>query len=222
MPFRAAIFDLDGTLVDNMRFHGEAWMAFCRRHGISAELSTFERDYAGKRNEEILPLLFGRPFSPEEARTLAEEKEADYRRAYGPHVAFVPGAEELLRLLRQAAIQTAIASAAPPLNRKLVIDTLGLAPLFEAVIGGEQVKHGKPAPDLFLAAAAAIGIPPRECIAFEDAINGVRSAKAAGMFTVGVTTLTAADALREAGADATVRDFRELLAGPLRAEIFGA
>ncbi|MDQ3262447.1 MAG: HAD family phosphatase [Myxococcota bacterium] len=222
MRVRAAVFDMDGTLVDNMRFHGAAWMAFTRRHRLAATLDQFEREYAGKKNEEILPLLFGRSLPAEESRALAEEKEADYRREYAPHLALLPGARELLDLVRSLGLKTAVATAAPPLNRALVVEGLGLQSLFDAIVGPDGATRGKPFPDIFLAAAKAIAVAPGDCVAFEDAVNGVRSAKTAGMFTVGVTTMTSPDALRSAGADAVVGDFTEVLEGPLRALLLGA
>lgn len=220
-PFAAAVFDLDGTLVDNMRFHGEAWRAFCARHRIAATLAQFERQFAGKKNEEILPVLFGRALTAEETVRLAEEKEEDYRRAYRPHLSLLNGAEPLLRLLREHGLRSAIATAAPPANRDLVLDGLGLRGRFDAVVGAEQVARGKPFPDLFLAAAEAVSVAPARCMAFEDAVNGIRSAKAAGMVAVGVTTLTPGEALREAGADYVIKDFTELLSGPLQRVLFG-
>lgn len=209
--FRAAIFDLDGTLVDNMRFHGAAWMALCARHGLPGTVDTFEREYAGKKNEEILPLLFNRPLAPEELERLAEEKEEEYRRTYRPHLALVAGADPLLRWLRDHGVPLAIASAAPPKNRALALDGLALHPRFDAVIGAEQVPRGKPHPDLFLAAAQALGIPSSDCLAFEDAVNGIRSAKAAGMYAVGLTTSAPEASLLAAGADRVLADFLPLL-----------
>lgn len=221
MTFAAALFDLDGTLVDNMRFHGAAWMAFCERHGIAASLNTFEREYAGQKNDEILPRLFRRTLGADEVARLAEEKEEDYRRAYRPHLSLVNGAEALLSRLRASKVPTAIASAAPPKNRELVLDGLALRPLFDTVVGAEEVQRGKPFPDLFLEAAARLRVPPEGCLVFEDAVNGIKAAKAAGMFAVGVTTLTSAEALLAAGADATVPDFEAVLRGPLGARLLG-
>lgn len=207
---QAVIFDLDGTLVDNMRFHIQAWVAMARSLGIELAAERVEREFNGKRNEEIFPALLGRPVPPEELTRLAEEKESHYRQLFAPHLAPVQGARELIVRLREAGLGLAVASAAPRANRSFVLDGLGLRSHFAHVIGAEDVKRGKPHPDLFLAAAQALGVDPAACIVFEDAVLGVRAARAAGMLAVGLTTLTPAEVLREAGADWTMEDYRAL------------
>ncbi len=175
-----AVFDLDGTLVDNMRFHGEAWEGLARRLGSTATRARFERAWAGKKSEEILSLLLGRPLRGEELARLSEEKESAYRAAYGPRVAPVPGLHAFLQRLRHAGYRLALATAAPAENRDLVLAGLGLAGSFEAVAGPEHAARGKPFPDLFLAAARLLGLAPEACVAFEDAANGIRAAGGGG------------------------------------------
>ncbi|HSP78834.1 MAG TPA: HAD family phosphatase [Myxococcaceae bacterium] len=204
---RAAIFDLDGTLVDNMRFHVEAWVSMSRRLGVELTAERVEREFAGKRNEEIFPTLLGRAVEAEELARLAEEKEAHYRELYAPHLVPLRGARELLARMKGAGLGLAVASAAPSANRAFVLDGLELRGHFAHVVGAEHVTRGKPHPDIFLAAARALGVEPETCVAFEDAVMGIRSARAAGMLAVGVTTLTPAEVLREAGAHWTIEDF---------------
>lgn len=206
----AALFDLDGTLVDNMRFHAQAWVELCRRHGVEVPFERFHREFAGKKNEEILPIVFGAALSVADARRIADEKEALYREMFAPHLTLLPGAQALLERLRAAKVPCAIASAAPPLNRSFVLEGLKLMSYFDAVVGAEQAPRGKPHPDLFLLAAKAVGQPAASCVVFEDAVNGVLAGKAAGMTVVGLTTAFSAQALVAAGASVTVHDFTEL------------
>ncbi len=207
---RAALFDLDGTLVDNMAFHARAWMELCRQHGIPASVEQFEREFAGKKNGEIVETLLGPGVDPARARALADEKEATYRRIYAPHVAWVPGARELVMRLRAAGTPVAVATAAPRANREMVLGSLRALGFFDAIIGGEQVANGKPAPDIFLEAARKLGVAPADCVVFEDAVNGVLAGKSAGMFTVGICTSELSSALAAIGADSTAVDFRSL------------
>jgi beta-phosphoglucomutase family hydrolase len=217
---RAAIFDMDGTLVDNMRYHSEAWVAFSRKRGIPATPERFEREFAGKKNEELLPLLLGRPVPPEELVQLAHEKETHYRQLYTPHLALIAGAEAFISRLKAAKVRLAVATAAPTENRAFVLDGLDLRKSFERVVGAEEVTRGKPAPDMFLTAAKFLGIEPSACVVFEDAINGILAARAAGMVAVGITSTTPPELLREAGAQWTVPDFTALPA-ELEARLFG-
>jgi beta-phosphoglucomutase family hydrolase len=219
-PLHAAIFDMDGTLVDNMRYHSEAWVAFSQRRGIQATSEQFEREYAGKKNEELLPLLFGRPIAPEELVQLAEEKETHYRRIYAPHLALIRGASDFIARLKIAGVRLAVATAAPSDNRAFVLDGLAIRQTFERVVGAEEVARGKPSPDIFLAAAQALGIAPSACVVFEDAVNGILAARAAGMAAVGITSTTPPELLLKAGAQWTALDFTSLPA-ELEAKLLG-
>jgi beta-phosphoglucomutase family hydrolase len=207
---RAILFDLDGTLVDNMGFHIDAWIETARALGLSLTPERVMREFAGRRNDEILPQLLGRPVGADELATLAAAKEARYRTLYHAHVAPLPGAGQLLDELAAVGVATAIASAAPPDNRAFLLDELGWQGRFAAVVGAEEVARGKPAPDLFLAAAARLGVAPADTLVFEDAHLGVQAACAAGMRACGITTVEPAAVLLEAGALATARDFASL------------
>jgi beta-phosphoglucomutase len=113
-----------------------------------------------------------------------------------------------------------VATAAPPANRELVLDGLDLRRRFRAIIGAEHAARGKPFPDIYLAAAAKLDRDPALCIAFEDAVNGVRSARAAGMRVVGVVTTTPVESLIAAGCEWVMPDFTDPPGGLL--EAFGA
>jgi beta-phosphoglucomutase len=219
-PPLAAVFDLDGTLVDNMAYHGESWVRLARRLGSDATREQFERTWAGRKADEILPILMGRRPSPAEVQALEEEKEADYRETYRPHLAPLPGLVAFLDRLTDRGIRLAVATAAPRGNRDFVLGGLDLRRRFEVVVGAEEVARGKPAPDLFLEAARRLRVDPARCLAFEDAVNGVRAAATAGMTVVGLLTAEPAEALRRAGATFQVPDYATL-PEVLEAMVFG-
>jgi HAD superfamily hydrolase (TIGR01509 family) len=203
------LFDLDGTLIDNMQFHTAAWIETGRLLG--RELSREEiLGYAGRKNEEILPLIAGHALDPEALAQYAAKKEARYRELYAPHLALIAGAQAFLERLSAAGVRCGIASAAPRDNRDFVLAGTGLASQVQAIVGGEEVQHGKPAPDLVLEAARRLSVAPANTLVFEDAISGVQAARAAGMRVIGLTTSEPETKLRAAGALATIPDFQQL------------
>jgi HAD superfamily hydrolase (TIGR01509 family) len=170
----------------------------------------------GKRNRDIFPDLFGRTLGEDELRRFAGEKEALYRELSRGRLAPLRGLPRLLELLEARKIPIAIATSAPAENVPHTLHELGLLERLTRVVRSDEVACGKPHPDVFLAAAAAIGVEASACLAFEDAPMGVRAAKAAGMSVVAVTTSFSAAGFMEHGAafDHAVGDFEEYLAGP--------
>jgi beta-phosphoglucomutase len=209
-PVRAVLFDLDGTLVDNMPYHIAAWIELAATLGTTLTREQVMHEFSGRRNEEILPLVARRTLEPAELNSLAEQKEARYRELYAPHLALTPGAAALLDALDQRGIRYGIASAAPRKNRDFVLDGLGIRKRMAGIVGGEEVAHGKPAPDLFLEGARRVGIAPADILVFEDARLGVQAARAAGMRVAGITTGESAEELEKAGALATSASFESL------------
>jgi beta-phosphoglucomutase len=210
------VFDLDGTLVDNMALHVEAFQVFASRHGLPPLDQGARARFDGKRNRDIFPDLFGRTLGEDELRRFAGEKEALYRELSRGRLAPLRGLPRLLELLEARKIPIAIATSAPAENVPHTLHELGLLERLTRVVRSDEVARGKPHPDVFLAAAAAIGVEASACLAFEDAPMGVRAAKAAGMSVVAVTTSFSAAGFMEHGAafDHAVGDFEEYLAGP--------
>jgi HAD superfamily hydrolase (TIGR01509 family) len=215
---RAVVFDLDGTIVDNMALHAEAFATFVVRHGLPALTHGDRVRLDGKRNSEIFPILFGRSLPDAEWQAHEAEKESLYREIsvgrLSPHTGFA----RLLDALDAKGIPAAVATSAPADNVEHTLRELGLAARLSTVARADQVPRGKPFPDVFLAAAAALREDPAACLAFEDAPAGVAAAKAAGMACVAITTSFAPRILLgpDAGADAALPDFEAFLAGPGR------
>ncbi|HEX2736450.1 MAG TPA: beta-phosphoglucomutase family hydrolase [Polyangiaceae bacterium] len=207
---RAVLFDLDGTMVDNMQYHIDAWIEMGQKLGHELTRERIQREFSGRKNEELFPALLGRPLASSEIERLSEEKEARYRELFAPHVKLLDGLEAFVELLLARGTAVGIATAAPAKNRDLVLDRSGLGARISVVVGAEQVKRGKPAPDLFLAAAQKLGCEPSSTLVFEDALLGVQAGRAAGMRVCGVTTSEAPEALLVAGAHFTIRNFTEL------------
>jgi beta-phosphoglucomutase family hydrolase len=194
---RAFIFDMDGTIVDNMAYHTKSWLEFFARRGKTYDADAFFRETAGAQGREILRERLGADVPDEQIAVLALEKDALYRDMYGPHRAAIAGFEAFVTEADARGIQLAVATSAPPLNIVFTLDELDLRRHFHAVVGAADVKHGKPHPDVFLKAAEKLGVDPSECIVFEDAPMGVEAARRAGMRAVAITTTLPFDAFRE-------------------------
>lgn len=208
-PIFAVLFDLDGTLIDNMPFHTSAWIETGR--ALGRELTREEiLGFAGRKNEEILPVVAGRALSTEELSAYAAQKEARYRELYAPHLELLAGVDAFLDLLVARGVSRGIASAAPRDNRAFVLGRTGLAARMQAIVGAEEVERGKPAPDLFLEAARRLCVAPERTLVFEDAVSGVQAGVAAGMRVCGITTSEPGSRLVEAGAMFARPDFLNL------------
>jgi HAD superfamily hydrolase (TIGR01509 family) len=205
---RAVVFDLDGTLTDNMPWHARAFATFLARHGLPALTMAMRERIDGKRNAEIFPILFEREVTLEEARRFEEEKEGAYRELSRDRLRPIAGAVTLLGLLAAKGIGVAVATSAPEKNVAYTLNAIGLADRLGLVVRSDAVPRGKPHPDVFLHAADRLGVPPDTCLAFEDAPVGVTAARRAGMRCAAITSSFAADTFSgPAAADAVYRDF---------------
>ena len=213
MAVFAAIWDMDGTLVDTAEQHFEAWRAVCREHGRDFTRADFAATF-GRRNPEILSYLFGDRFNADESAQLGDRKEVIYRAAARQGVALLPGVHALLAGLQNAGFRQAIGSSAPRANLELLLDRTGSASFFGAVVGMEDTQRGKPDPQVFQVAAGRLGVGPEKSVVFEDAVAGVQAAKAGGMRCVAVRFVAhhSEEALRSAGADLIVPTLEQVSA----------
>ncbi len=202
----AILWDVDGTLLDSAEQHFRAWSALAAEIGKPFTRDDFAATF-GMRNPEILRKLFFPHASDLQCDELGLRKETFYRdsvRAEG--VTLLPGVQRLLDGFAAAGWPQAVGSSAPRGNLDLLLEVTGTAKYFSAIVSGEDVRRGKPDPEVFLTAAAKLGVPPANCVVFEDAVAGVEAAKAGGMACVAVTFVGhhPAEKLRAAGADLVV------------------
>ena len=193
---RALLFDLDGTLIDSMPLHHEAWRAWHARHGLPFDDAGFFGATAGRTNAEILRELLP-TLTPAEREALAEEKEALYRAAAETSLQMIAGFEPIRAAARALGLKLAICTAAPPDNIAVALRRFGLDALFDAVTSPADGLRGKPHPDIFEEAARRLGVPAASCLVFEDAPLGVEAARRAGMPAVALTTSLPASAFAD-------------------------
>ena len=205
----AFIFDIDGTIIDSMPFHGKSWEVFLTRHGIAYDGEAFLRASAGRTGVEMMRELFG-PMSDERAWSLVHEKEVAYRELFRPVFREIDGFRAFARAARAAGIRIACATAGDANNIAFALAGLGMEGEFDALAGAHDVKRGKPAPDLFLLAAERAGAEPADCIVFEDAPLGIEGARRAGMLAVGVTSGEPAARLAGPHVLSTIPDYRAI------------
>ncbi len=189
----AVIWDVDGVILDSAEQHRQAWAALAREQGFPYTDDAFWAGF-GRRNRDVIPLMFGVDGPPERIAALGERKEQLYRALLVREATPLPGAKELMAALHAAGYRQALGSSAPEENLATIVQLLGLGAWLEATISGESVPRGKPAPDLFLAAAARLGVAPERSLVIEDAPAGVQAAHAAGMRCLAVRRAGQADA----------------------------
>lgn len=183
---RAVLWDMDGTLIDSEEYHWIAWRHTMADEGVTITREQFLASF-GQRNDSILPRWLGDGATPERIEKIANAKEELYRELIGKYgIAPLPGVEHWVHRLHETGWKQAIASAAPRTNVDAILEALSATRVFEGIVSAEDVKNGKPDPEVYLVAASRVGVPPDRCIVVEDAAAGVEGARRAGMKSIGV------------------------------------
>ena len=199
---------MDGVLVNSMEYHYQAYREVLSEFGRDLSREEYLGSLIGLRNYVILRHLLG-DLPQEEIERLMAAKEAAFRRRVAGNVQPLPGATDLVRRAHEAGLKQAIVSSTPCENIGLVVNSLGLASMFDTLVGEEDAEHGKPDPEGFLVAAERLSVPPSDCVVIEDAPEGIAGGKAAGTRCIGVTTTRPSEKLAEAGADLVVSSLED-------------
>jgi len=196
----ALIFDLNGTMINDMEFHLRAWTEILNTD-LQAGLSPEQvRSQMYGKNSELLIRIFGEGrFTEDEMEYWSVEKEKRYQKAYRPHMRLISGLDNLLQTAYEKNIPMAIGSAAIPFNIDFILDQLDIRKYFSAIVSADDVTVSKPHPETFLKAARLLNAEPSACIIFEDAPKGVEAADNAGIPCVILTTMHSRNEFRPSG-----------------------
>ena len=209
----AVIFDMDGVIVDNMKYHKKAWEMFLKMHAPEMDVEEFSMHF-GKVNKDLLKIVFQKEVSEEEESRFGDEKEALYRELYAEDVVPTEGLVGFLKELNENGVKVAVASAAPKINVDFVFERTGLRQYFDASIDANDVTRGKPDPEIYLKAAEKLNCLPAVCLVFEDSMPGIQAGRNAGMKVIGVATSHPAEKLKET--EFVIKDITEKNVEPHR------
>lgn len=208
--FKAIIFDLNGTMINDMHYHEVAWHdVFVNQ--LKAPL-TFEQVRAQLygRSDEIFNRIFGEgKFTMDEINTITNKKEEKYRDEFLPHLKLINGLDVFLRNVKSNRTPLAIGTAAPILNVDFVLDNLDLRHYFPIIVGPDDVAESKPHPEVFLKAASQLNMLPQDCLVFEDSPKGIEAAARAGMKAIGITSYHTPDELKNKNVLFTIEDYTD-------------
>jgi len=197
------IFDMDGVIVDNNTYHFLAWQKLGEKYGIEITADYYKDKMNGRTIRELIRTVF-KDVPADQVDHLGEEKESTYRDLYKDLITPNTGLIELLEMARSEGVPMVVGTSAPLANVEFTIDRLNLRDYFVDILDERAVTLGKPNPEIYLKCAKAIGLPPEDCIVFEDAVSGIIAGKSAGAKVVGLATSHSRD---ELDADLVIDNF---------------
>ena len=203
-------------MVNNLEVHREAFAEFFLRYGVERSFDELSRVF-GMGNDDIMGELMPRDIVERVGiRELGYEKEAIYREIYAPRIVPQPGLLEFLAESEREGLRSAVGSSGYRANVDFVLERCNIGRYFSAAVAGDEVTRCKPDPEIYLTAAAKLGLGPHECVVFEDAEAGIESAKRAGIKVVALATTFDRAFLAKTDADVIVDDFRDVNVAMLR------
>ncbi|HEU5053609.1 MAG TPA: HAD family phosphatase [Hanamia sp.] len=185
---QAVIFDLDGTLLDNNSYHLKSWLQYLKNIGRSISEKEYNANVNGRTNSDVIRYIYGKDVTDEEILKYTLEKEALYRELYKPFIKPIPGLINFLEVLQEKNIPMAIATSGIQPNIDFMFEEVPIRQFFKEIVNSSHITKGKPDPEIYLKVASLLNVPPKNCLVFEDAVVGIKAAKAAGMKVIAVAT----------------------------------
>ncbi len=217
MNTKGLIFDMDGVIINNDKYHCRAWQVFAAKHGKSVSFEEV-KSWFGSMNSSILKNLLGNELSTDEIQKFSREKEVIYRNIYSSKIKPLKGLKTFLENPGLRKWKIGMATSAPPENVEFVLEKTGLAGKFHEITDDTQITNGKPDPEIFLETAKKLDVRPDHIIVFEDSFHGIEASRKAGMKVVGVATTHKPEQLNNT--DRVIKDFSTLSLDDLN-EILG-
>lgn len=203
--FKAVIFDMNGVIVNDERIHQQSWRQFSQDHQLHISEEDFKQKVFGRTEKETFQFLFNSTLTEEEISKYSDERVDVAMGLFRPQLRAIQGVVEVLYYLKELQIPMALATSSRKRYQTFIFDNLNLWQYFDAIVTAEDVTKGKPEPEVYLRAAELLSVDPKECVAIEDSVSGIRSAQAAGMKVIGIATTHEAAEIQKA--DKVVKDF---------------
>ena len=203
---KGIIFDMDGTMVDSLPYHHEAWKIFFNENKVE-NFSEKLKDYKGGGTLDLMKAVYGDRYSLKELKKMSNEKEIIFRRIYKGNVKPIKGFKKFLNHVKSRNILVGLASNAIRKNVSLIIKELEIYDYFDSIICGDEVDNGKPNPEMFNKTIDRFKINKNECLIFEDSLEGIKAAKNSDINVIGITSSSSHKTLQDAGSTMNISNY---------------
>lgn len=203
----AFIFDMDGVLIDSYAMHKKALELTAKEYGFIVSEDEFVSIFGKTSYEGMKSLKYCKDWSDEKIYEFNEKQDGKFRELFKKNPKFIDGALDFIKKLYDKKFLIGIGTSAPRENAIAFVDVIGSNGYFKSIITGDDVKKGKPDPEIYIKCSSALSQKPENCLVFEDSVMGIKSAKSAGMKVIGLTTTHNEKELSEA--DFIINNFKD-------------